>query len=870
MLPDTYSVPVTKVQRVNTNQRYSHFKQIHFTAGDEDQFIHHTKQVKSCIKTFLECPVPLVSPKLLITGATTMDTFRYMFYKFKKGVLVQVRNGRLATFLPFSNVHYRNEWWRSVNTSANFPPNSLPVEEWYSNNGLMRHESPCNETDTGMCHLKHMFETLCKQRSVPDVDVFVNKRDFPLLKEDGTEPYESLWGEGVELQSHAYAHYTPVLGMTTSDGFLDIPIPTCEDWNRVMLKQGVHFAQTSHVLPVEQPFPSEWRTKKDKCVFRGSSTGLGTCAATNPRLKLVHLYKNHPLFNVGITNNNTKVRKLKDSCFLQVPKQVALAEPLSLLEQSTYKYVLHLPGHSQAYRLVIELAMNVVVLLVECKYRIWIEHYMVPWEHYVPVKGDLSDLVAQVQWCTNHPDECQTIAKNARKLYDQRCSSASTLLDELANTISSIHASCVRVDHPPSSAETFKEPNHVERPVPSVAKRTWKELVHHPLNSNPKRLRFIKKFQLGSNAVLSTRHDGHTCIVRPYDPTVYTMGRGVFNQLLRYAPNFSYTFRRQTDTSLFLQESIPGQSMAEWIKSPGFTFEAWVDVFLQCVAALAVAQNRALVSLCNCTAWNVRLVKTGGTTTNSVDYSVDYSVDVGVVVRVVSPSLTPVFTSYDDAVCVMGTQVLGHGHRPFNASIDVKSLLGSCMHVMKGARVQVDRSFLSFLSTSVFDTVAPPDLSRGYYYIPGGPSPHSLIRRVLGHRQTKGVFLVPLWEHHNTGMVLKSTPMFSKSSHPILNSYKYKLMNVPYTSNSEHELVLSLPSLVRDFVDMTKTVVLTPAYLSFLAAILDIVNSDIVSDSTRDQLLKQYQSLTGAQGVEGPWREQMIKVCRRRYESCSN
>ncbi len=44
-----------------------------------------------------------------------------------------------------------------------------------------------------MCELRHMLDTLCAEREVPDVEFFLNKRDFPMLKADLTEPYDFLY-----------------------------------------------------------------------------------------------------------------------------------------------------------------------------------------------------------------------------------------------------------------------------------------------------------------------------------------------------------------------------------------------------------------------------------------------------------------------------------------------------------------------------------------------------------------------------------------------------------------------------------------------------------------------------------------------------
>ena len=61
------------------------------------------------------------------------------------------------------------------------------VHSWYGNNGLVRFEFPLSENDNGYNMLKDVFLTLSKEREIPDVDFFLNKRDFPILEKNGME-----------------------------------------------------------------------------------------------------------------------------------------------------------------------------------------------------------------------------------------------------------------------------------------------------------------------------------------------------------------------------------------------------------------------------------------------------------------------------------------------------------------------------------------------------------------------------------------------------------------------------------------------------------------------------------------------------------
>ena len=78
-----------------------------------------------------------------------------------------------------------------------------------------------------------------------------------------------------------------------------------------------------------------------------------------------------------------------------------------------YQYLLDIGGNGWSGRLSYLLFSQRPLFVVERKY---IEYYtddLIEYEHYIPVKEDLSDLIQQLDWADAHPDECKKIAKNA-------------------------------------------------------------------------------------------------------------------------------------------------------------------------------------------------------------------------------------------------------------------------------------------------------------------------------------------------------------------------------------------------------------------------------------------------------------------------
>ena len=83
-----------------------------------------------------------------------------------------------------------------------------------------------------------------------------------------------------------------------------------------------------------------------------------------------------------------------------------------------FKYIIHICGHVSAYRLSFELSLGSVILLVDSEWRLWFQHLLIPYVHYVPVKSDLSDIYEQIKWCKDNDDKCSEIVNNARLFYE--------------------------------------------------------------------------------------------------------------------------------------------------------------------------------------------------------------------------------------------------------------------------------------------------------------------------------------------------------------------------------------------------------------------------------------------------------------------
>jgi hypothetical protein len=81
--------------------------------------------------------------------------------------------------------------------------------------------------------------------------------------------------------------------------------------------------------------------------------------------------------------------------------------------------LLDVEGKGYSGRLKLLLHSGRPVLVQDRPWREWFWDSLVPMEHYVPVRRDLSDLVTQARWVQQHPQEAEEIGRAGQKLAQQ-------------------------------------------------------------------------------------------------------------------------------------------------------------------------------------------------------------------------------------------------------------------------------------------------------------------------------------------------------------------------------------------------------------------------------------------------------------------
>lgn len=163
-----------------------------------------------------------------------------------------------------------------------------------------------------------------------------------------------------------------------------------------------------------------WRNKKDVAFWRGGTTG-GKFLADNwytlPRAKLALLTKYHPsLVDSGFTTYPGVSLEVKKEMQETLPNVTWTVHK----DHLDYKYLVVPDGNTCTYpRYYLGLFSNSVVFKQNSDQIQWYYRALVPYEHFVPVEDDFSNLPEMVEWAKKNDLKMRMISRNATDFVNQ-------------------------------------------------------------------------------------------------------------------------------------------------------------------------------------------------------------------------------------------------------------------------------------------------------------------------------------------------------------------------------------------------------------------------------------------------------------------
>jgi hypothetical protein len=182
-----------------------------------------------------------------------------------------------------------------------------------------------------------------------------------------------------------------------------------------------------------------WMKRSDVILWRGSTTGgvvrsLGSSddlsdPDTLPRIRMCSLLRGLPQVDARIvsvvqTSNPVGLTAILRSAGL-------MAEWMPEERWIEHKFAIDIDGNSNSWsNLFRSLLLGCCVIKISSPrgYRQWYYDRLLPFEHYVPVRADMSDLYQQIEWCRDNIGFCGQIAANG-----QMFASSMVLQEELTD-----------------------------------------------------------------------------------------------------------------------------------------------------------------------------------------------------------------------------------------------------------------------------------------------------------------------------------------------------------------------------------------------------------------------------------------------------
>jgi len=166
----------------------------------------------------------------------------------------------------------------------------------------------------------------------------------------------------------------------------------------------------------------DWGCREDVVFWRGSATNRGVSPIGEaisrleqvPRVAMCIRLKGEAKTDVAIMS----------SWGFQFPHEAAqqylmdagvYGPAISILQHARYRYLIDIDGVANAWGFFEKLMLGSCILKVSSPFEQWFYKEVKEWEHFVPVREDLSDLIEKIRWCREHGEQARMIGEAGQK-----------------------------------------------------------------------------------------------------------------------------------------------------------------------------------------------------------------------------------------------------------------------------------------------------------------------------------------------------------------------------------------------------------------------------------------------------------------------
>ncbi len=209
------------------------------------------------------------------------------------------------------------------------------------------------------------------------------------------------------------------------------------------------FAPGDRALQLQlQPQPAllDWDAAEASLFWRGGSTGIPFDADFMwhmPRPALGRLARGEAGLDVGMTTSDGVSREMEE---LGIRELVRFTDSLPSHDFSRFKYHIHVDGNTASWGLSRKLHIGALLLWQRSPvtFREYYYELLRPWEHYVPLEPDLSNLLQVRDWLATPPGQAE--AREIRQRLVQLVKDRFRPEDTLCYVVRMLHAQSALMD----------------------------------------------------------------------------------------------------------------------------------------------------------------------------------------------------------------------------------------------------------------------------------------------------------------------------------------------------------------------------------------------------------------------------------------
>ncbi|KAJ7613450.1 glycosyl transferase family 90-domain-containing protein [Roridomyces roridus] len=323
---------------------------------------------------------------------------------------ITIRGGE--ALVANDRTYFDNEWRDRIRNFVHFLPD---MEILFNGN-----DEPRVVFDTSS------LETRARATEIHDETPFEIKPKYTnefFRNQSGCSGWTTEAGFGSSLEDIAFIASSSSSGFTTDFWPMLSFTKVHPCFSDILFPSQYHYASSWYSGKISEPNDIEWAKKEPKLYWRGSSNGghiVGQNYHNFPRFRLVTIGNAHPDIMDTHISGFWGSHCTYECEARPIEEEYDIGDQWHMPREAVhrFRYVLDVDGNTFSGRY-LGLLKSGSLVFKTTGFTEYFSDWLRPYEHYIPVKVDLSDLVDRVRWAIDNDDEAKRIQQAGQRFAEE-------------------------------------------------------------------------------------------------------------------------------------------------------------------------------------------------------------------------------------------------------------------------------------------------------------------------------------------------------------------------------------------------------------------------------------------------------------------